>query len=192
MLLPVIGYVLIFNRNVLDHLQLAETFATRESAWQLTSEDKLFLLYVGGVCIAVATVIFQLRRPNATAGFTAEYDYFLAETKLATRSRIERIREEAPRSGAPDLQRFCHALDSELRNRPRVRSGPGDDTLTGERFLAENQEAVRDTLSASFVLWDRARPVARTIVFLFFGAGIVLIAVPSLELTLRVVLAVVG
>lgn len=61
-LLPLVGYLIIFNKDVADFLRLAAQFAGTDDA-QFGIAPKLMLVYVGACAIALGQVIYGLFCP---------------------------------------------------------------------------------------------------------------------------------
>lgn len=79
MLIPLIGYLLLFNGTIIDYLRLAQDFAGIEGGdpnqRSIQTINKLYFTYFGLCGIAVGSLIFRLRcpRPNKLGSTAEEY-----------------------------------------------------------------------------------------------------------------------
>jgi hypothetical protein len=115
-LLPLVGYLIIFNKNVADFLQLAAQFAGKSDA-HLGISSKLMLVYVGTCAIALGQVIYSIFCPAEIKSYghvtpyvldatrvTKDFEYEKLENSLrnsAYKSEYLRMRDRYEKSGSP-------------------------------------------------------------------------------------------
>jgi hypothetical protein len=114
-LLPLVGYLIIFNKNVADFLRLASQFAGADDA-QFGVAPKLMLVYVGACAIALGQALYGLFCPAEVKAYghvtpfvldavrsMKDFEYEKLENKLREsqyRAQYARMRDRYERGGS--------------------------------------------------------------------------------------------
>jgi hypothetical protein len=110
--IPLIGYMIIFNANILPYLQLAsEIFGTPPHLW------RLYLIYFGLCSLALGSISYQFWCPPDIKRFASALDYVTATKNANVGSPLNRELEE--RLGWPVSEGHYRALN-EGRVRARI------------------------------------------------------------------------
>jgi hypothetical protein len=96
--LPLIGYLIIFNRDVADFLHLASEFAGGADR-QFGVAPKLMLVYLGGCSVALGQVIYGVFCPAEVKAYGHETPYVLDAVKVTKDFEYEKL-ETAIRASA--------------------------------------------------------------------------------------------
>jgi hypothetical protein len=87
--IPLVGYMIIFNANVLPYLRLAsEIFGNAPHFW------RLYFIYFGLCSLALGSIIYQLWCPSEIKRFASALDYVTAAKDANIGSPFKRELEE--------------------------------------------------------------------------------------------------
>jgi hypothetical protein len=162
-LVPIFGYLVLFNEHVVRHLRLSTRFFPADSLLHLS--DRLFLLYLGLFIVGVGTIGFRMSCPRVIK-LHALATEFVAARDLS--SPLEQGR----------LLRLC-----ETSPNPRVREMLAP---LGTINLS-NVDHVKRVFEAHYFMENRSRRFARFIVFGLYAIGTVVLGGLSLETFISVV-----
>ena len=70
--MPIVGYFILFNESLQQHLELSELYVFQSDAWTAL---RLYALYFGLVFIAAASLLFQLRCPSVVKAHGPIYEF---------------------------------------------------------------------------------------------------------------------
>jgi hypothetical protein len=175
-LLPLVGYLIIFNKNVADFLQLAAQFAGSGEA-HLGISAKLMLVYVGTCAIALGQVIYSIFCPAEVKSYGHVTPYVLDATQVTKDFAYEKL-EDSLRNSAyrPEYVR--------IRDRYERDGSP----------ISEEQKAHVNNgiLHLYFQFLDNKWRAARWCTAACYGLGFLCLAVPSAGVFYRVMAIIVG
>jgi hypothetical protein len=102
--IPLIGYMIIFNANILPYLRLAsEIFGNPPHFW------RLYFIYFGLCSLALGSIIYQFWCPPDIKRFASALDYVTATKNANTGSPVKRKLEE--QLGLPVAESNYRALN---------------------------------------------------------------------------------
>jgi hypothetical protein len=90
LLLPLVGYLIIFNKNVADFLQLASQFAGANDT-HFGIAPKLMLVYVGACAIALGQVLYGVFCPGEVKAYGHETPYVLDAMRVTKDFEYEKL-----------------------------------------------------------------------------------------------------
>jgi hypothetical protein len=184
---PVLGYLIIFNENLVAFLVLSEDIfphgnpTTGETlSWWFSGRTRLMFLYFGLMFVGVASILYQLLCPTLIKEHGSGSSFIRDEIDLMTgrrtngilRSLSDRIKESD--NGFEELTSLADALRRFYQDDP-----------------AAYPEGTRERLNTDLMLlqWENENsrhPHTRSVVAILYLLGFVLLFVPSAELFLRV------
>jgi hypothetical protein len=185
-LVPLIGYWIIFNDSLAHYLTLrigpSEVAApTGSPPWRLS------LTYFGLVSIAIASAIYQAFCPQEVKKYDSGTDYILAVGSQISRTELERV-EHALRTGDEGAQRTLHRLEQQY-SYVRMARDEFDRTIEGglvkgldrKRESEEFGNYIRELLQAHYDLCNRIARAARWTMKVTYAMGFVLLTIPSIN-----------
>lgn len=176
-LLPLIGYLIIFNKNVVEFLHLASGFAGATDA-QFDVSPQLMLVYLGTCAIAVGQVIYSIFAPGEVKAYGHETPYVLDAIGVTKDFEYEKL-EDALRA-SPYKSEY-------IRMRDRYERTPGP-PITDEQKAHINN----GVLHLYFRLLNNRYWAARWLTGGLYLLGFTLLAIPSAGVFLRVVKIIYG
>lgn len=114
MLIPLVGYLVIFNHEIIDHLELTATIFGASANATL---NKLVLIYFGLVCVAIASVIFAIWCPLEIKRYASPEEYVAGEEPFLSEKAIGFIQvrlktgDEIARAEADGYGRFYRQFE---------------------------------------------------------------------------------
>ncbi|SIN83152.1 hypothetical protein SAMN05443247_00044 [Bradyrhizobium erythrophlei] len=169
-LLPLIGYLIIFNKNVADFLQLAAQFTGADQA-QFGVAPKLMLVYVGACAIAAGQGLYGLFCPAEVKGYGHVTPYVLDAARVTKDFKYEKLE---------DVLRASRYRAEYIRMRDRYEKG-------GSPITEEQKGHINNgVLHLHFAWLDNRLWLARWLTGLCYLLGLVCLLVPSLGVFLRV------
>jgi hypothetical protein len=175
-LLPLVGYLIIFNKSVADFLQLAVQLAGKADV-HLGISPKLMLVYVGTCAIALGQVVYSIFCPAEVKAYGHETPYVLDATRVTKDFEYEKL-ENSLRNSAYKSEYV------RMRNRYEKGASP----------ITEDQKAHvnNGVLHLYFQLLNNRWWVARWCTALCYGIGFVCLVVPSAGVFYRVMAIIFG
>jgi len=178
-LIPVLGYMLIFNERIIPYLGLTEELLGR----QLHSIDpihvswRLLFIYFGLCLLALGSILYQIFCPPEIKRHATAVDY-----TAATREHVGDIVLGRMES------RLAHEADSMeefamIRDHTRDRANKYDDKSHRDKIY---EQYWPDVLDMNYRLLDGRYYAARIATFIFYVTGFVVLAIPSMDVFFRV------
>ncbi len=164
-LIPLIGYFILFNDEIVKSLQLHTSFCTAgcNVTWRLQ------FFYFGGCAFAVATGLYAVRCPTLLKRYDSASDFYNNTQGFLShdhnfKTMVRRAEAEGANISSADI-----ISEMDRTHPPYKQAGlPG---ITANLYESSN----------------RARPVARHLCLVLFAIGGVLLGVPALKTFLDVV-----
>lgn len=184
--IPVIGYLILFNdamRGAIADSRLDLGCGSGGQLRMLDTEVRLYILYYGMTCLAIGSLLFRacppIVRDNAT-----DAEYVLRIQGLYSDQRIPSFLDE------------LHALYQWLKSH-RHYVPAGETELLAKALMEVKDKSVAeirshhlpDLLTSYFSIENHLKPRWRIATALFFCLGFGLLAVPALDMFLRVTFA---
>ncbi|WFU52364.1 hypothetical protein QA639_21900 [Bradyrhizobium pachyrhizi] len=174
-LIPLVGYLIIFNAKIAEYLQLVARLGGPLNTAEVS--PRLLLVYFGLCAVAAAVSIYAWRCPNAVKYYGSANAY-VSGVKDATSdfpmAEIERV--------------FTHNNDKfieeffEIRDRYKKTNLPGEAGVTSEQ---------RDSMYVGYLhlyyrYLDEEHPISRIAVAVLYSIGFVCLLIPSAGVFWRV------
>lgn len=174
-LIPLIGYLVVFNDKVVAYLELsARIFGQAAAAGSL---DKLLTIYIGLVCVALASAIFALCCPLEVKKYASAEEYIAGEEPFMS-ERGEGMLEARLKRGDELARALLRGYQDWNNSRPTTNSL--------EELRRRGQRLFRIEMNLYYEMQDRSRPIAQCLAALFYAVGFVALLFPSASVFLRV------
>lgn len=169
-LIPLIGYLILFNEKMSDYLNLIGVLNGSDNHHGISL--RLLSLYMGLCFVAAAVMIYSLRCPREIKGFNTAPE-FISQVQDTISGPSLRVIEVAV-SSVPGMEDEFEALRM-------VRVG------NGFEVELDKENYVRGLLFLYFQILDECREYSRLICLVLYGLGFAFIAMPSLAVFWRIV-----
>jgi hypothetical protein len=176
-LIPLVGYLIIFNDYVVGCMALAKEFGDGGVSPGMTVPIRLLAIYFGLCALALGSLLYSFGCPDEVKRFPSSAAYVVGEGSTIGQYAIEDI-EEALRSAHPTLYK-----------RIRARFDYSVETLrlaNSDEMTDRQKQAQTAFLHQYFGVLDARYPWARLATLISFVAGFVLLLVPSVQVFLKV------
>jgi hypothetical protein len=157
-LVPVLGYLVLFNEHIAGQQTILGEF---QLSW------RLMLLYLGLSLVGIGSMIYVVRCPETIKRYSSAVDYALAEGQyFGTGNNLQFLRSsvQAEMAKKPKLAQKVHGLTD-----PDITASGGE------------QRHLLALMSARWHIRNADRLIARSFVWLFYGTGFLLAAVPTVS-----------
>lgn len=176
-LVPLIGYLIIFNEKVIEFLNLARSVAAHSGA---EVSYRLILIYLGLCAISVGVLVFGWFCPNEVKHYGSASAYVRGDGPSLRGFVINDIGELLEKS---NQRARLEIISTELHDKKRSGGVITDDDY--ERYRIE-------VLHLHFDYLNSSHPVARAICFGSYVVGFGLLAIPSLIVFKNVIGILIG
>jgi hypothetical protein len=174
-LIPLIGYLVLLNEKVVGYLQLSESiFGQTATAGSI---NKLLTIYIGLVCVALASAIFALCCSLEVKKYASAEEYIAGEERLMS-DRAQGILEVRLKRGDRIARTTLQAYQEYNSTRPTPDSLE-ELRRRGERFF-------RIEMNLFYEMQDRSQPIARWLTAVFYVIGLIALLFPSVSVFVRV------
>jgi hypothetical protein len=162
-LVPLIGYLILFNEKVVEFLNLAKDIGTHSGA---EVSYRLILIYLGLCFISLGVVVYGWLCPNEVKHYGSAAAFIQGDGPSLRGFVINDIGRELENSGQrPRLQMISDALDEKIRR---------------QNATEEDSERYRiEVLHLHFEQLKESHPIGRKVCFWSYVIGFGLLAVPS-------------
>jgi hypothetical protein len=173
--IPVIGYLILFNQTLSQHLTLVhEIFGKHESPSSGTVSWRLIFLYLGLCAFAAGSGLFAIFCPRELKKYGSATEYIGGEIDHLSILELRQISNQLQTS--PIAKRLKQHTDSLLERYSHFAGGAGQ----------RDGEIEADGMTIYFRDLDKSTPAARAATTFFFILGACLTAVPTVEVFFRV------
>lgn len=176
--MPIIGYAIIFNQWLIEHSSLIVG----------AMDEKLYFLYYGFCCLAIASILFNTVCPEVIRDNGQVKEYVASEYSIANGARMQFLLMEMYQLSLRTKFRFGEKYGKAVSNLfnldlPRsLEDAEGDLQFAVIPLQATITETVySEFFIANFDLQDDSKPIWRVIVFITLLIGLVLLAIPTLR-----------
>lgn len=193
-LIPVLGYFILFNENIVGYLDLSkEIFGLRGRAPGITSTSpvptRLLLLYFGLCFVAVGSMSYELFCPLEIKKYRSPAEYIGDSSDSISVLEITQIERRIKNSIERSIKNSNVKVTLSHAESLRVRWEKDHDGKIIEdvgTYRKRNGEFEAALLDIYYEVANRRHPIARAVSAAFFGIGFVALAIPSLEAFLRI------
>lgn len=166
--IPFVGYIILLNDRLAEFIAIYPDF----NVFSTATPWNLLFLYFGSIITGLGAIVYAIRGPDFLTRYAIFAEYRNAERELWLN----------PAFGARKRAR----LEAEIRRdvsdggMPGVLSSRNHRAVTSLQELTADPAKVDDFLFREWEVMDESRPAARIICTLLYGAGLLLLAGPSL------------
>jgi hypothetical protein len=186
-LIPIIGYLLIFNSYVVHYLELAKEFVGAQPPTGVSTRLLLIYFYFGLCALAVGSVIYGYMCPEQVQRYDSAAAYISGDAQSIGDFGLESIESELHSSPLADRH-------SEIRNKfDSIRKARGermDESYPVTEFRKDltvlKSESAKAILHLYFEYLDQSRLLARGFVAVLFITGFIFLSVPAIRVFWRV------
>ncbi len=189
--IPIIGYLFIFNQEIVGYFTLIPKIGHGTSATELADLNlsRIICLYVGLSCMGIGSIIFAIFCPSQIASNIDEHEFNIKEMDVMTPFRFDQIRERITslrRLGAAPVQTeidrltgvtLSDTLGAAEARAPELR-GRG---LAWSDWLNRNKANLSSIISVQYNLLDRSKWFARLLITAFYSIGFFFLLLPSAQ-----------
>ena len=169
--IPVVGYVILFSTELSQYFQLLIDPETNFSLNAETVSYRLYFLYLGFCSLALGSLIYSFRCPAIIKTHGSAYDFIQKQSPIMHKERMNGMRSALGREIAEWEPHEVAAIAESLQT-ARIKSLEAD---------------MRDY----FELREETEPKSRHAVFLLYSGGSALLAFPTLYTFYRVIVSLV-
>lgn len=196
---PIVGYLILFNDSITRHLTFLE-LTSGQSAFGLSGGSRLKMLYLGLVILGLANILYRWQRPYVLRLARNQIDYVEAGLRHFTVNTLIELEGSIRHSpfghytvhGKYNPAEWSSFLDHALG------SGDGNTPVTRKPTTAHWAEAkakyeglLRSILTETFFRESTRTRRGWLMACLLIGlSGYALLAVPSIDLFLKVMMAI--
>ena len=167
---PVLGYLLLFNHEVVDFLKLHSTLCN-----ECTISWRLNFFYFGSFFVAIGSILFALACPVVIARHPGAHDFYEAENEYFS---------------APEHRAFLVGHILKARRTTYIRPEYMYPSTTEKEMLVP--ATLSQSMGEHYFLQNRSRRWTRLTVFWCYVAGAVLLAVPTIATFFQVLQRLLG
>jgi len=174
-LIPLIGYWIIFNEHLIELTDLSRVLVDRSMDAPRTAPWRLFATYFGLCLVAIASLLYQMWCPVEVKHYATASEY--VGTLFLKASGIELKRIEYALMSADEASKKLYA---------DIQRPLEQDFIDPDRRLRMQEGVKRNELQAYFDLCNRSFVGIRWAVVTFYGLGFSFLMVPSVDIFCRV------
>lgn len=186
---PVIGYMILFNQQIVHVFELSKHLFANVSHIPLDdaigtvspeTKTRLFYFYFGLTFLGLGSILYQLFCPRLIKEHASDREYVREEINLITETRAESLANylQHNRSGMRS-----HAEYSQQRHYIKVNEKDPE-----ERKRKLESETI-DLMVDFWRVENRSSPLSRSLVLIFYVVGFVMLGIPSVQMFKKVVIA---
>jgi hypothetical protein len=169
-LIPLIGYLILFNEKMSDYLNLIGALNGNDSHYGVSF--RLLNLYMGLCFIAAAVLVYSLRCPREIRGYSTASD-FIAKVQGTISGPSLRVIEVQVASDP--------SMEHEFEGLRMVRVNTSGITVDTDK-----EQYIRGLLFLYFQLLDDSRRHTRVACLLLYVIGFALVSIPSIQVFVKV------
>lgn len=176
-LIPIIGYLILFNHQAAEYFKLASTISENAKLGEVSS--RLLWIYLGLCWLAVGSFIYTLGCPDEIKRYANSAAY------------IQNERENTPSSEGSKVMTYLEkndpaGLDEIGSTVSRMRKSRADNPLLGENLRKDiDRFQITNVMGAYFDLRNVEKPAIRLLTGGFFAAGAAFLFMSSIDVFLR-------
>ncbi|HDY8174068.1 TPA: hypothetical protein RQL04_004575 [Vibrio vulnificus] len=192
MFMPFIGYLILFNNEIINYFALSKSaLGLEEAITESISFDRLYQLYFGLMLVGVASMLFSIFCPPIVKANDDEYSYYEKEIFSMTTKRLSQISESLAKSVNEEQKsqlksltdRYNRAFDYAHQQKSSGNVAVGEVYSAAEKY---RKEAAADILNMEWLFRIESMPKLRITIFIFYGVGFLILLYPSVNVFLRV------
>lgn len=175
-IIPIVGYIIIFSDNVLNYLMMAEPF------YNVDPLQNLLFVYFGLTAVAVASSIFMVFCPLEIKKYSSATEYIREDDPYLTTISRAVIESELERTADRVGEKW-----REVREWHRTRP-----TVELDEHRKRTSEVWRMQMELYYDLLDRKYKIARIITVILYIVGFIALLIPSSRVFFKVIIMLVS
>ncbi len=184
-LVPIFGYLILFNEHLINLFEISGQIfseviesSDKPSSSSVSSESKtrMYYFYFGLTFLGIGSIVYQIFCPKIIKEYASNREYVREETAFMTEKRVKHISSQLDKNKkviTKNLQEILASYENGW-------------LIANDDAGFKKNAAITDLL---FLYWkseNQSKIIARTAVFLFYIAGFLALAYPSLLMFLKV------
>jgi hypothetical protein len=191
MAVPVVGYLILFNDTVSQHLAFNRLASENVLGFGLSSLTRLKLIYFGLIFLGSANILYRIRRPFGFKIGTNQFAYVEKALIHFTVSAYIDIHGVIRHEGHHTLHGKYYGADYdaflELALGAKDQRGKGQSTSNWAEAKSKYEELLRSMLIENFARNDVKRRKSLSACIGLAAIGYLLLLVPSADLFMKVI-----
>lgn len=187
-IVPVVGYLILFNDSILYSVQfntITGTTGDEASPFLIGGLTKLRMTFFGSLCVTISFLIYQTRRPKALDN--ASDDFSFAERVRESYSVVEMKaleRDVMDANWQKRLGLFWFPSQGARKRESRVQGFRED---LRPKFLTEFRDYIDQASREWWIGQMNSRPFSRYAAMVFGCLGYLLLAIPTIDIAQAVI-----
>jgi hypothetical protein len=190
MAIPFVGYLILFNDTVVEHLTFRNLTSSDVAQTGLSMGARLKFIYCGLLCLSVASIIYYLRRPYALRIGRDQFEYVERALVHFTVENYIDINSTIRHSNFDPYTSHGKYHDSEFENFLSAATGGGQNNVHWIEAKNKFEGLLRSMLIEHYFRQKISRRDWLVVALAFASLGYLLLLVPSAELFLKVLHAI--
>ena len=183
-IMPLIGYMVIFNVHVVEYLNLSTSLFTGESSNgsvpaqtgpEFKESTRLLLIYYGLTLLGIASIIYQFFCPPLIKMYPYEGRYIESEIALMTNLRYQEMSKKLM---------DCYSEGSDETKKLKKIIGVTNEIFSnGKKNDEDDPEYKRQMIDFMSINWAHSNNLGKVIRFfvtIFYALGFAALAIPSI------------
>ena len=185
--IPVIGYMIIFNEQLVHMFELSKDIFVntdlQNSERNTISNDtktRLFYFYFGFTFLGIGSLLYQIFCPSLIKEHISDREYIQDGVALMTKKRFNIIRKHLSKN--VDKSHFAELAD--LKYKFAISA-----EMNLEHGKNKRESLATDLMHLEWQYENSTNRILRSLIFILYGLGFITLAIPSLEMFGQVFLA---
>ena len=190
-LVPFVGYLILFNNELVTYLELYKDVLGIESGKPDDSFSRLYFLYLGLSTIGVSSALFSIFCPQQIKNNNTVHEFIDSEMKIVTHLRLDGMknlfnRKHSSYSEVNDQYKNYNDSDEEILKTYPELIGAGVE-LKGKKVAELKELSAKCILDLVWSYHLNSFRGLRILILLVYTAGFTLILIPSGQVFLKVI-----
>jgi len=194
-LIPFIGYLLLFNENLINYISISEHVIGYKVALK-ESISRLYYLYFGLSFLGLSSIAFAFFCPVEIKGITSEYEYLEKEVNVMTYERLKQLTNSYQSKLIPESSLYEELSNyvSEYKNSGQIATNAywNNESRKVEYEKEIKNSAILNILKFNWFFKNHSNEKIRASVALGYITGFTLVAIPSVTVSIKIILSLVS
>lgn len=194
--IPIVGYLIIFNDYIAQHISFNILTSDNDISWGLSSLLRLKLLYLGLVIIGSANIVYYLRRPHSLKLGRTETDYinyglrYFGVYNFITIHNMIRTKGHLTMAGKYYDSEYDAFLELAVGKDTGRHYEKDARSINWKEARDRYEHLLRSMLEENYFRSDTGRRFSLSVCIALALIGYVLLAIPSVDLFIKVLTVV--
>jgi len=180
--MPIIGYLIVFNKDIANALRLSEQLigVSQDEALSLTSFN-LYFLYFGLLIFSISNIMFSANCPVIIKQFEGEHEFCNREIEIISRYRLTRMLGVL-------AEKFAYQSDRKLEEPSSAVERLADSGNRNNRdfWVRSNSDFIMETLQIAYERHNREKLVWRILVSAGYLVSTIIMTVPTVTTSVKI------